>query len=65
MSRSKRTQKQIQDKRKQRFDYVGDKEVAEKLQEIEFMPSSLENIDRAMIRYVDLDRDWETSLSPT
>ena len=37
MSRSKRTQKQIQqDKRTKRFEHVGDPEVAEKLQEIEF-----------------------------
>ena len=53
MSRSKRTEKQIEDKRSQRFDYVGDKEVAAKLQEIEFMPSSLETIDRAMLRFID------------
>ena len=53
MSRSKRNEKQIKDKRSQRFNYVGDKEVADKLQEIEFMPSSLETIDRAMLRFID------------
>jgi hypothetical protein len=53
MSRSKRTQKEIQDTSAQRFDYVGDKKVASKLLEIEFMPSSLETIDRAMISFVD------------
>ena len=55
MSRSKRTEKQIKDKRSKRFDYVGDKEVAGKLQEIEFMPSSLETIDKAMLRFIDED----------
>ena len=53
MARSKRTEKQIKDKRSQRFEYVGDKEVAAKLQEIEFMPSSLETIDIAMLRFID------------
>jgi len=53
MSRSKRTQKQIENKRKQRFDYVGDKEVAEKLHEIEVTPSTLETIDGAMIKFID------------
>jgi hypothetical protein len=53
MSRSKRSEDQIKDKRTQRFNYVGDKEVASKLQEIELMPSSLETIDKAMIRFVD------------
>tara|TARA_R110000751_G_scaffold64709_2_gene132817 strand:+ start:975 stop:1928 length:954 start_codon:yes stop_codon:yes gene_type:complete len=58
MARSKRTQKQIQDKEAGltgRHDYVGDKKVASNLQEIEFSPSSLETIDRAMIRFVDED----------
>ena len=35
MSRSKKTEKQIKDKRSKRFDYVGDKETESKLQEIE------------------------------
>ena len=61
MSRSKRTQKQIEDKRSQRFDYVGDKEVESKLQEIEFMPSSLETIDGAMMRFVDEDLNLSTT----
>ena len=53
MSRSKRSEDQIKDKRTQRFNYVGDEEVASKLQEIELMPSSLETIDKAMLRFVD------------
>jgi len=61
MTRSKRTQKQIQDKRSQRFDYVGDKKVESKLQEIEFMPSSLETIDGAMMRFVDEDLNLSTT----
>ena len=61
MSRSKRTERQIKDKRSQRFDYVGDKEVAAKLQEIEFMPSSLETIDRAMLRFIDEDLNLFTT----
>jgi hypothetical protein len=53
MSRSKRSEDQIKDKRTQRFNYVGDEEVTSKLQEIELMPSSLETIDKAMLRFVD------------
>ena len=53
MSRSKRTQKQIEDKaRKDRFDYVGDKKVASHLQEIQFEASSLETIDGAMLKFL-------------
>lgn len=62
MSRSKRTQKQIQqDKRTKRFEHVGDPEVAKKLQEIEFMPSSLETIDKAMLRFIDEDLNLFTT----
>jgi len=57
MARSKRTEKQIKDARSSRYDYIGDKEVASRLQEIEFMPSSLETIDGAMVRFVDEDLD--------
>jgi len=53
MSRSKRTQKQIQNKEADKNDYIGDKNVADKLQEIEFPPSTLETIDTAMIRFID------------
>jgi len=53
MSRSKRTQQGIENKKAQRFEYVGDKKVEQKLLEIEFMPSSLETIDRAMVRFID------------
>jgi hypothetical protein len=61
MARSKRSQKQIEDKRSQRFDYVGNKDVAKELQEIEFMPSSLETIDGAMLRFVDEDLNLSTT----
>ena len=61
MARSKRTQKEIQDKRSQRFDYVGDKKVESKLQEIEFPSSSLETIDGAMMRFVDEDLNLSTT----
>ena len=60
MARSKRSQKEIEDKRSQRFKYVGDKDVAKKLQEIEFMPSSLETIDGAMLRFIDEDLNLST-----
>tara|TARA_R110002012_G_scaffold27034_1_gene87001 strand:- start:688 stop:1632 length:945 start_codon:yes stop_codon:yes gene_type:complete len=53
MSRSKRTQEEIQDKAAQKYDYIGDKEVAGKLHEVEFAPSSLETIDGAMLRFID------------
>jgi len=52
-TKTKRTQKQIQNKKAQEFDYVGNKEVAQKLQEVEIAPSSLETIDGAMLRFVD------------
>jgi len=56
MARSKKSQAQIEDKaRKDRFDYVGNKGVEEKLQEIEIMPSSLETIDGAMLQFIDED----------
>ena len=60
MARSKRSQKEIEDKRSQRFKYVGDKDVAKELQEIEFMPSSLETIDGAMLRFIDEDLNLST-----
>tara|TARA_R110000824_G_scaffold31733_7_gene103000 strand:+ start:1402 stop:2346 length:945 start_codon:yes stop_codon:yes gene_type:complete len=53
MSRSKRTQAQIEDKEATKNDYVGDAKVADKLQEIEFAPSTLETIDGAMLRFID------------
>ena len=53
MSRSKRTQEEIQNKKANQYDYVGDKKVADKLHEIEFAPSSLETIDGAMLRFID------------
>ena len=61
MKRKKKTERQIKDKRSQRFDYVGDKEVAAKLQEIEFMPSSLETIDGAMLKFIDEDLNLFTN----
>ena len=53
MSSSKRTQAQIQNKKANKYNYVGDKKVADHLHEIEFMPSSLETIDAAMMKFVD------------
>tara|TARA_B100000029_G_scaffold294940_1_gene288254 strand:- start:15273 stop:16214 length:942 start_codon:yes stop_codon:yes gene_type:complete len=55
MSRSRRTQDQIQDTAAQKYDAVGDKEVESKLGEIEFMPSTLETIDGAMLKFIDED----------
>ena len=58
MARSKRTQKQIQDKEAGltgQHDYVGDEKVASNLQEIEFSPSSLETIDSAMMGFINED----------
>ena len=55
MARSKKTQKQIRNKKADRFNYVGDKGVQGKLKEIEFMPSTLETIDRAMLKFIDED----------
>jgi hypothetical protein len=52
MSRSKRTQKQIQNKEADKRDYIGDKDVAERLQEIEFPASTLETIDTAMLNFI-------------
>tara|TARA_R110002020_G_scaffold179938_6_gene373719 strand:+ start:1291 stop:2256 length:966 start_codon:yes stop_codon:yes gene_type:complete len=51
--RSKRTQDEIEDTRSRRYNYVGNKGVEEKLHEVEFMPSTLETIDGAMIRFID------------
>jgi len=53
MSRSKRSESQIRNKRATRFDYVGNDDVANKLHEIEFMPSTLETIDGAMVKFID------------
>lgn len=50
---SRRTQKQIQNPNK--YAYVGDKKVAEKLSEIELSPSTLETIDKAMMTFIDDD----------
>ena len=61
MSRSKRTQAEIQNKKLNEYDYVGSEKVADKLHEIEFMPSTLETIDRAMLRYVDEDLNLFTT----
>jgi len=53
MSRSKRTQAQIQDKATNEYNYIADPAVAAKLKEIEFSVSSLETIDAAMMRFID------------
>jgi len=55
MSRSKRTQAQIQDTEAQKYDYVGDKKVAAHLHEIELAPSTLETIDGAMMKFINED----------
>ena len=60
MARSKKTEDQIRSKF-DKFAYVGDKGVEEKLKEIEIMPSSLETIDGAMLKFI----DEELSLSVT
>lgn len=52
MSRSKKTEKQIKDKRSKRFDYVGDKETESKLQEIELYSSTIEDIDQSVLKFV-------------
>ena len=49
----KRTQEEIQNAWKDRNSYIDNKEVEENLQEIEFMASTLETIDGAMLRFVD------------
>lgn len=61
MAKNRRTQKQIQDKQKNRYNYVGDKAVADKLHEIEFMPSSLETIDAAMVKFIDEELNLSTT----
>mgnify|MGYP003117042492 CR=1 FL=1 len=61
MPKKPRTQLQIQNSKANRYNYVGDKEVAEKLNEIEFMPSSLETIDGAMLRFIDEDLNLSTT----
>jgi len=53
MTRSKRTEAQIRNAKANEYEYVGDAEVALKLQEIEFQPSGLETIDGAMLKFVD------------
>ena len=55
MARSKKNEKQIRNKKADQFDYVGDKSVEQKLQEIEFLGSSLETIDRAFFKFIDED----------
>ena len=52
MSRSKRTQAEIQDTKASKYDYVGDAKVADNLHEIEFPCSTLETIDTAMLQFV-------------
>ena len=61
MAKNRRTQAQIQNKEANRYDYVGDKEIADKLHEIEFQPSSLETIDGAMLRFIDEDLNLSTT----
>lgn len=60
MAKKPRTQAQIQDKKASQYDYVGNKKVASELHEIEFMPSSLETIDGAMMQFIDKDLNLST-----
>jgi len=53
MARSKRSQQQIEDQVGQKNDNIANKFVEQKLQDIEFSPSSLETIDGAMLRFID------------
>ena len=55
MTRSKRTEAEIRNAKANEYNYVGDAEVAKNLQEIEFMPSGLETIDGAMLKFIDED----------
>ena len=57
MSRSKKSQKQLQAKLPRRFDHVGDPRVEGELQVIEFMESTLETIDGAMLDFLTHDLD--------
>jgi hypothetical protein len=49
----RRTEKKIKNKSANKRNYVGKKEVADKLREVTFSPSTLETIDRAVLTYVD------------
>ena len=53
MARSKRTEKQIRNKQTNKFDYVGDKETEAKLKEVELYSSTIEDIDRAVLNFID------------
>lgn len=48
----KKTQRQLQDKKSRRYDYIRAPQVKEKLHEIIFMPSTLETIDYALYDFV-------------
>ena len=56
---SRRTQKQIDNPDK--YAYIGDKNVAEKLSEVEISPSTLETIDKAMMNFIDDDLNLYTT----
>ena len=57
MSRSKKTQAELQSKIPSQFTYMGDKKVEGELQVIEFMASTLETIDGAMMDFLTNDLD--------
>jgi len=62
MARSKRTQKQIEEKtRAKRYAQVEDKDVEDKLGEVKLQPSGLETIDRAMYGFVNVSLDLQIS----
>lgn len=55
--KDRRTQKQIQNTKAQKYDYIGNEGVEKKLKEIQFSPSSLETIDGAMLNFIDKTLD--------
>ena len=50
MARSKKSENQIRNKKAEKYAYVGNESVEQKLQEIEFGASTLETIDRAFYK---------------
>ena len=58
--KDRQTQQQIQEKtRAKRYAHVDDKKVEEQLQEITMQPSGLETIDRAMLKFVNVELDLQ------
>jgi len=57
----KKTQDELQNQTANRFNYVGSKNVQEKLHEIVFMPSTLETIDFALYNFVNNTMNLSTT----